>query len=140
MTEQTLKEKIEKILWHPDFHDETHQNYPTIKVSWTKDGLEILTNQLLSLIQDYSREKEKEIRADISIDLYQLNWITILVEAIQSRQTSWGTDPVIEFRNASDEILGAMMRQAIEKGIFKDSLIEAAKLFAKRGKVSEECK
>lgn len=65
MTEQTLRQKIEKILWHSDFHDETHQNYPTIKVSWTKDGLEILTNQLLSLIQDYSREREKEVVEDI---------------------------------------------------------------------------
>ena len=78
-----------------------------------------------SFIQKLLVSQREEILSEIKVSLYQLDWIKILDEAIKSRPNSWyrnGSDTVREWRNAGDEILGAMMRQFIEKGIFIDSL------------------
>lgn len=38
-------------------------------------------------------------------------------EAVKMRRTSWGADPVWEWRNASDEVLGAVSRALTEQGL-----------------------
>ena len=61
---------------------------------------------------------ELQIREIVRLELYRLDWINILKKAIASRRTSWGEDVVREWRNASDEILGALMTYAEEARIF----------------------
>ena len=71
--------------------------------------------------------EEKQIRAKIKQEIYQLNWIKILDEAIKSRPSSWNDNPVREWRNASDEILGALINQMEDKKLipnFKESTEE----------------
>jgi len=53
---------------------------------------------------------------EIRVQLYQLDWIQILAEAIRMRPTSWNENPVREWRNASDEICSAVIR-ALEKEV-----------------------
>lgn len=60
----------------------------------------------------------KFIRKDVlKIQLYRLDWIKILNDAITSRKTSWSQDPVIEWRNAGDTICFAVCKALEEKGI-----------------------
>jgi len=47
--------------------------------------------------------------------LYRLDWIKILYKAVNNRKTSWNENPVCEWRNASDEVLMAMMTQVTKK-------------------------
>lgn len=61
---------------------------------------------------------EIEIRERTRLELYRLDWIKILKTAIENRRTSWGEDVVREWRNASDEILGAVMTAAETARIF----------------------
>lgn len=61
---------------------------------------------------------ELEIREKIRQQLYRLDWIVILQKAIEARHTSWGKDVVREWRNASDEVLNALMSVAEEARIF----------------------
>jgi len=56
---------------------------------------------------------EKKVKR-IKAVLHKLDWIKILHTAIESRPTSWGIRPVREWRNASDEILFAVVKE-IEK-------------------------
>ena len=56
---------------------------------------------------------------DLRIELFQLDWIKILDRAIKMRPTSWKKDPVLEWRNASDEINFAVIRALEEKEIIK---------------------
>jgi len=53
-------------------------------------------------------------RCSLSEVLYRLDWIEILREAIEMRRSSWGDRPVVEWRNASDEVCFALLR-ALEK-------------------------
>lgn len=55
-------------------------------------------------------------------DLYPLNWISILNRAIKSRPTSWSKNPVVEWRNASDEVCNAVISALREKGLCDDEL------------------
>lgn len=41
--------------------------------------------------------------------LYSLDWIKILHKAIENRRSSWGERPVVEWRNASDEVCSAVL-------------------------------
>ena len=50
--------------------------------------------------------------------IYRLDWIKILHNATISRKTSWGKIPVMEWRNASDEVLMAFITECKAKGIF----------------------
>jgi len=61
---------------------------------------------------------ELEIREKIRLELYRLDWIIILKKAIEARRTSWGEDIIREWRNASDEVLSALMEVAEEARIF----------------------
>lgn len=66
---------------------------------------------------------EQQTRTKIKQEIYQLDWIKILNEAIKSRPSSWNDNPIREWRNASDEILGALIHQMEEKKLiptFKD--------------------
>lgn len=96
-----MKDEIEKIILDGD--DDT----------LTPHGKK-LVNDLFLLFEKYAEEERKLVR----IELYQLDWIKILDIAIKSRPTSWGKDIVREWRNASDEILGAMMTEAEKQKIF----------------------
>lgn len=61
------------------------------------------------------KEKDWEMRTLI----HTLNWSKILHSAIESRKTSWRADPVIEWRNASDEVCMAFFREMEDQGILK---------------------
>lgn len=52
---------------------------------------------------------------NLKYDLYKLNWINILNEAIKSRPTSWSETPVREWRNAGDTICSSLIRALEEK-------------------------
>lgn len=56
-------------------------------------------------------------KLELEYELALLDWIAILARAIESRPTSWGQDPVIEWRNASDEVCGALMQALEAKGL-----------------------
>ena len=49
--------------------------------------------------------------------IYNLDWITIMAEAIKNRPTSWKNDPIHEWRNASDEVCSAVINALKEKKI-----------------------
>lgn len=61
---------------------------------------------------------EIQIRELVRIELHRLDWIKILGNAIKARRTSWGEDVVREWRNASDEVIGALMTEAENARIF----------------------
>jgi hypothetical protein len=82
--------------------------------------------------------KEKEMREELKYRMYKLDWIKILANAIDMRPTSWyplGFEPRIfvmpdmksheetkkyspaEWRNASDEVCGAVIRAMEEAGM-----------------------
>lgn len=64
-------------------------------------------------------ELENNLREIVKIEIGRLDWIKILDEAIKARRTSWGTDVVREWRNASDEVYSALMAHATKAGIFE---------------------
>ena len=64
---------------------------------------------------------------DLKFEINKLDWIKILDDSIKSRSTSWGKNPVIEWRNASDEICGALIRALTRKGLIEDINIEEIK-------------
>ncbi len=64
-----------------------------------------------------ARGEEREF---VKIELIQMDWIKILDGAIKTRPTSWGSDVVREWRNASDTVMGSVIYEAEEKGIFKN--------------------
>jgi hypothetical protein len=61
--------------------------------------------------------KEEPKTLDLELELHRLDWIQILYEAIKGRPTSWGKEPVTEWRNASDEVLFSLLHALQEKGI-----------------------
>ena len=65
-----------------------------------------------------------EEREKVKYQLLKLDWIKILHEAIEGRKTSFGIYPIREWRNASDQICGSMVRHAEEKGIFRGFFTE----------------
>ncbi len=56
-------------------------------------------------------------RKELQEKLWQLDWIQILKEAVESRPTSWGDRPVIEWRNASDCICHSVIHALEREGI-----------------------
>lgn len=48
--------------------------------------------------------------------LSELDWKTILKNAVESRPTSWASKPVVEWRNAGDTIYCALMRELRKRG------------------------
>ena len=65
---------------------------------------------------------------DLKFEIYQLDWIKILHEAIKARPKSWNQDPVYEWRNASDEICGALIHALEEKSLIPNWLEEVKDL------------
>jgi len=53
---------------------------------------------------------EDELKTKIRNELSKLNWIDVLNDAISSRSTSWVKNPVMEWRNASDEIYMSVIK------------------------------
>jgi hypothetical protein len=77
-----------------------------------KESLDFLDHEIAVAVE--------ETRETMRFELARLDWIKILDEAIKSRPTSWGKDIVCEWRNASDEVWGAMNREAIKNNIWSD--------------------
>lgn len=66
-----------------------------------------------------TRKLMKEMRNVIRVELMSLiDWIEVVDRAVKMRPTSWGENPIREWRNASDEIWYALASQAEAKGIF----------------------
>lgn len=62
----------------------------------------------------------KELEKSFKIsDLYKLNWIEIMRDAIDYRPTSWTKNPIVEWRNASDTVNMAVVHAIIK--ILKES-------------------
>ena len=68
-------------------------------------------------IKKFEQEVREEEKNKFKHALYNLDWIQILNDAIKSRPTSWAENPVIEWRNASDEICGAVCTALVMKGV-----------------------
>jgi len=58
--------------------------------------------------------------------LVSLDWIKILREAIEGRRSSWGERPVVEWRNAGDQVFSALIAELNRKKIdpFKAKVVE----------------
>ena len=57
MKQTQLENEIESIFAMPDYHDpNTHQNYPTISMSYTKEGMKILIKRILALIDKHTKD------------------------------------------------------------------------------------
>jgi len=52
-------------------------------------------------------------------EMYSLDWGHILLDAINSRETSWGNieKALIEYRNAGDCLAGAVIAEMKKKGL-----------------------
>ena len=66
------------------------------------------------------KEGQKKTEERIHYKIWRLDWIKILDRAIKMRPTSWTERPVLEYRNASDEILCAMMHFAKDVNLFPE--------------------
>ena len=83
--------------------------------------------------------KEEKLR-DI---LCKLDWIQILDTATKRRKTSWNfggyEHPVVEWRNASDEVCMAVVNALEDKGILEDMYSRVKRIEATQNinKVSE---
>ncbi len=67
-------------------------------------------------------------KEELKQKIYRLDWITILDEAIKGRPTSWAERPVHEYRNASDEVLMALIRHMEEAGILNKTSYEMKRI------------
>ena len=56
---------------------------------------------------------------NLRIELYKLNWIKILNDAINDRKTSWSERPVREWRNAGDTVCFALIHALEDKGLIE---------------------
>jgi len=82
---------------------------------------------LREAVQQARERERRRILENLQTKLYQLDWIQILQEAIESRPSSWGypdrnvetengfDHPVIEWRNASDELISPIWNQLEEE-------------------------
>lgn len=50
-------------------------------------------------------------------DVCQLDWVKILRKAIKARPTSWAEFPIIEWRNASDEVMWEVIKALQHAGL-----------------------
>lgn len=71
-------------------------------------------------LDKWKNKVRKDERDKIRRELYRLNWIGVLKNAIANRPGSWSKNPVREWRNTSDEILSALMTAMEKKGIFEN--------------------
>jgi len=113
-----IKEKLEK-----EIEEELEKGITRNKVlplNWAMDRIKPILEKAIE-------ETKKEERENIMQEIYLLDWIKIMINAIEGRKTSWDKNPIIEWRNASDEVLMAFMSEAREKSIFPDVLEELKK-------------
>lgn len=62
----------------------------------------------------------KKYSDKLKYDLARLDWIKILDKAIKSRPTSWRKNPVIEWVNASDEVMLALIHELEDEGYLEN--------------------
>jgi hypothetical protein len=88
-------------------------------------------------MEEQNLEKEKKLRQI----LHNLDWIKILDRAVNYRKTSWNFQgyghPVVEWRNASDEICMAVINALEDKQILED-MYSKVKRFESRTKLQED--
>ncbi len=96
------------------------------KMGWIKNRIDAEHKKHKSL--DWSKIAEKKILSTLKQEMFQLDWMKILNRAIESRRTSWGERPVQEWRNASDEVLGAVINAMQDKKLIQ-TLQEEVKEF-----------
>ena len=80
---------------------------------------------------------KQEAKKEFKQIIYQLDWIKIMNNAINSRKTSWNDNPIREWRNASDEVCSALIRELEDKKIipsFEDTLKKDRKKIASLSK------
>src|SRR3990167_10907455 len=63
-----LKTEISKILIPTDYHTEDHQNIPITSWSYTREGINFVVNQLLTLIKKHEREVIEDVKR-IKLDM-----------------------------------------------------------------------
>lgn len=69
-------------------------------------------------------EKQEEKYEPLDKILFSLDWTKILSEAINARKTSWNENPVREWRNASDEVLTALLHALEDNKLVKEPFRE----------------
>ena len=73
----------------------------------------------------YMIDKKKTKSENLRYILHSLDWIKILNNAVNNRKSSWNFqgfgNPVIEWRNASDEICMALINELEDKQILEDT-------------------
>lgn len=94
-------------------------NCPLISGDYMSSDGEPLNDEIKDFIRQALSTVEREAREDFRQELYSLNWIEILSKAIFLRPTSWNDNPVREWRNASDQIVGSLIQELEDKGYLK---------------------
>lgn len=73
-------------------------------------------------------------RGKLKYQMARMNWPKILNAAIEGRRTSWGDEPVREWRNAGDEVFMAVINAMEQANIIPNSRKEL-KAFARKNKL-----
>ena len=67
--------------------------------------------------------------------LHNLDWFKIMQKAIDSRKTSWNFQgyghPIIEWRNATDEVCMAVINALEDKGVLENMYIKVNRIMEK---------
>jgi hypothetical protein len=88
-------------------------------------------------MEEQNLEKAEKLRQI----LHNLDWIKILDKAVNHRKTSWNFQgyghPVVEWRNASDEVCMAVINALEDKQILED-MYSKVKRFESRTKLQED--
>jgi len=130
-TEQ-LKKELNKLIWEKSYAEfkkgnigEDYEEYP----DYITDVLMDFFLPHLISSDEIKREEQRRLVGEI----YRANWIKILSNATKNRPTSWGDDAVREWRNASDEVLMALMSELKATGAIADELKEFILTQSKEG-------
>lgn len=106
MNDKHLAELREKLL---DYFSDGAPSYVTANAA-VKAHAQSKVEDIMALFATALAQQDRESRDLIRDQVARLNWIAILDEAIRMRPSSWPKHLLIEYRNASDEIEGALMR------------------------------
>jgi predicted metal-dependent peptidase len=82
-----------------------------------KQKREELAKKLIVTIPKGIKLKHERAVPSLTEILAKLDWQAILRKAIESRPTSWGDNPVREWRNAGDTVYCALMAELKRRGV-----------------------
>lgn len=94
----------------------THQK---VKANRWQDKLFTLAKRYADTRVRQSIKRDQIDREDLRQRLYRLDWIQLLDHAIKLRPSSWGSSPVLEWRNASDTVCAALIAALEDTGVLK---------------------